>query len=284
MTMTKEDWILFHKTKQKKLEQWGKAVYLLDGNGQPICEIAEYTDLSAPQADGEISSLKMSIPVRNFHGHHPVVDELIADNLGQQDEEGRLSIVKRSTRMIYIEDADGMRFCYRITHCVASGGHDYPTQLEINGVDTVAVLSRLPAFSVRLSIKGEWKTLENDYGAKFKKNRDIQTFQVAKVADGFTKKGKADETIHLVIEQSLEALYKAFGITDENEKPYSVELEHSGIESPNVLIVLNDDDILSTVKKTAESAGVGIRSSFIFPYEEGTTITKPQIKFIVSQR
>lgn len=283
--LTEKEWQSFHAARKARAQQVGKAIYLLDGNGEPIMEISEYTDLSAPQADAELSSLKLTVPIDVEYGdRHPLVHELVAENLGVQDDEGRLKLAKTKTRMVLVEHKNGARFCYRITHVVASGGHLYPTELEINGVDTTSILSRLPAFSVRLSVSGVWRRLANDYGRIFEKERDIQTFEVAKIADGFTKSGRADEVITQIIRESLDALYKAFNITRDVDKPYTVRRVQKGRNSPVAYITLKDDDILSTIKNAAESAGVGIRSTMVFPYEGDSSVLAPQIIFIVSQR
>lgn len=284
--MTEQEWRGFHTVKQKRLAESDKVVYLLDGNGEPLLEIAEYRDLSAPQADGESASAKLIVPIRSEFGQdHPLISELIAEDLGTQDEEGRLVVATQKTRMLLVEHQNGIRFCYRITHCVAKGGQAYPAEIEINGVETTSILSRLPAFSVPHSAKhAKVRTYKNDFARNFKKERHIAGIRMGHVLDGYTKEGPADEIITEIIRESLDALAGIFSHFEKGQFPYAVERIPGGT-SPRALIPVRDEDILSTVEKTAQAAGVGITSRIVFPYEEGNNgITAPQIKFVVSQR
>lgn len=280
--MDSQQWEQWKAAKDKRLRQSGEVMYLLDGNGVPLMEVDGASDVSAPREDGVESSLQVTVPIdKALCLTHPLLEELVADNLGQQESSGALKTVGNKSRFIFFERSGGIRNVYRVTHTVAKYDNDIITEIEVNGVDSISILSRLPAFSVRLSIDGKWNRLANDYAVQFERQRWIQTFQMAKVADGYTKTGAAADIITEIIQQSLSALYKAFGI-HEDDAPYIVRrLDRT--YSPEASITLADESILDTIKKAADSAGVGLTSTIIFPGEEHN-IVSPTIVFQVTQR
>lgn len=260
--MRKIDWDSHAKHRSYVVQSHGQWIGLLDEDWIPIMDVPPVVELSAPMSGLAPASLKMVVATRTPEGHtHPIVDELVADQLASPAADGMFTPVFNLNRFVAIERAGHPRRCFRITHVVARGV-DQPTTLEIHAVDEIDVLASIPCPSYPGSWKNERKQIDRDWAQMWDKPLTMARVQFGKSADGFTVHGPAISTITELIIDSLEAFFRAAGIDDD---PIVVAVGKPGLQSPEVLITPQDDSILETIEKPCQQAGVKVTVRLWWP-------------------
>lgn len=261
------DWEKHRQHRHAVIADTGQWVGLLDENATPICDMAPIVELQAPETRLEPASLQMTVRVRSPKGVvHPVVDELVAPNLGI-DSEGALEPVMNKSRFVAIERAGAARDCRRVFRIVSAkptGDAQAPSTMVIDGVDMLDMLDALPAQSIPDTWTGGWIDADRDWAGPWVKPRRIQDMKTAVNADGFTLSGAGEETIRALIVRSLAATYRAVGVQPGME-PIVVDPAGSGLASPRVVLRPTDDSIWDTISSPCAAAGVRVTASMWFP-------------------
>lgn len=262
MEVTEQWWDRHRAHRAQVMADTGQWAGLADENGVPICDLPPLLEMDAPQVRGEPGELEVAMAVRPPLGQvHTVVDELVAEGLGQQDGEGRLVPLTDPTRFVVVE-RPGDRRAYRVTHVEVEGGWQSPATMLTHGVSVLDMLNDHPAWSYPISITGTWHRVNQDYAVNFERERDLQDVSMAASTDGFVISGPADEAIHRLISESLAASYRAVGVTDH---PIRVVPLQPAAGSPQVLIRPTDDPLWETVSATALAAGVTVTADLWWP-------------------
>lgn len=246
----------------------GQWVGLLDEDGYPMMDFPAIVTVTAPKARSESSSVEIVVDV-NAGGGRRLLDELVADGIGDTDAEKRLVPASGSTRLVCIVRPGG-RLVYTVTHSVVEG-RAAPSLLRINGVDLLDGLSWWPAPSVpRTWAEAEFRTMTTDAsGAEYATPRDLAQVEFAQVADGYTVKDHAVTAIRKVIQDSFDATNQLMGWDD----PHAV-VDYSGGEdnSPELLIRTDDSSIWDTVAEPAMQSGVTLAVGLWWPGDIPVTV------------
>ena len=136
------DWTAHRKHREQIIADTGQWVGLLDADGNPLMDLPPVVSMVAPEARNDPGSLELTVLCRSRRGIiHPVVTELVAEQLGVLSPEGRLVPVADRTRFVAIERAGVPRRVYWVTHTVARGDADAlpPSQLHGVGLNEAAI-------------------------------------------------------------------------------------------------------------------------------------------------
>ena len=110
------EWEQHKKHRAQVIADIGQWIGLLDADGVPILDVPPVVELKAPQAGNAPTSFECTINVATGYGVvHPIVDELVADNLGIVGGDGQLVPAAQKTRMIVVE-REGERRGVRVGH------------------------------------------------------------------------------------------------------------------------------------------------------------------------
>lgn len=285
------DWASHRLHRRQVAHDQGMWVGLLDENCDPLYDVPPVGDLSAPRIRNAPTSMRARFGVKSPLGFvHPVVDELIAEGLGQVDSQGQLVIVPHSTRFLAVERTDEVRRVFRVSHSVVSGLGRAPSAMEVHGNDLLKMLDMVPAMSAPLTWTGEWTTFTRDWAGPegqeilFDKPRDLSGMQMVVVADGATIEGPAEPTIRRLIKESLEAAFRTAGKS--GNPPVVVSPTGSGVTSPHVLIRPTDKKLWEEVAPIAMAAGVMVSARMWFPGDTpvpGLSLSLPTVVIDVKQ-
>lgn len=276
----------------------GQWVGLLDEHARHLMVLPPLLSLDAPETTNVPVSLRATVVVRTPTGEvDPLVDELFAQGVSgaKADSEGRMALSLKATRFVVVA-RPGIIRAYRITHVVVSGdGNVPPGEMEIHGTDMLMELNRHIAWTAPKSITGKFVRFARDWAGPdnvntiFKRPRELQDAKMITVADGVTLGAgrSAEETIRYVIEKSLETSWRATGLDAVvADPPIVVDPAGSGLDSPEVLVRMTDEQLLDTVAPAAARAGVRISARMWLPGEppvEGLKLTAPKIVVRVEQ-
>lgn len=278
------DWGAHRLHREHMVATRGQWIGLLDENGVPLMDMPSVVDAQAANARGSSEEVELTFAIAGRTGTvHKAVSELIADGLGETDSEGKLIPQNIPTRMLCIE-RDAVRYTYPVTHCTAEGGYRSPSTLRVHGLYISSLLEGIPAWSNPISITGEWHRLDRDYAAEWSKEMDLQHFELAAQADGFTITAAADIAIHRLVTESLAATWRAVGITD--NPPIQVASLNPAIESPTIFIRPQDDNLWDTVTGLAQMSGVDISTGLWLPGDSqpaGLSLTTPTVVVEIRQ-
>lgn len=262
------DWAAHAQHRAQVIADDGQWIGLLDQDGVPLMDMAPLIELIAPETRNARESMQMTVRASSGRGLvHPVVGELIADGLGVVDEEGRLVPLVDDTRMVAIERPGGRRV-FKVTHCVASGGRDAPSRLDVHAMGVLDLLDGIPCWSYPISITGDWHRLDQDFAAEWTRERDMQNLEMAATVDGFVVAGPALEVVHQLIEESLTATYLAVGITDVVDMPVIAVPPATAVTTPEVLVRPDDSSIWETVSSVAAAAGLTVSARMWWPGDD----------------
>lgn len=285
------DWDSHRRHRAQVAGDLGQWVGLLDENGEPMFDAPPMMTLSAPRIRNASTSMRATFGVQSRRGVvHDLVDELIAEGLGRVDEQGLLVPVSEPTRFLAIERPGGVRRVYRVSHSVARGQGDAPSEIEVHGNDLLKMLAMFPAMSAPTTWTGEWETFTRDWAGPedeeilFDQPRDLSGMQMVTVADGATIEGPAEATIQRLIRESLEAAFRVAGVAD--DPPIVVNPAETGRESPHVLIRPTDKALWDEVIPVAMAAGVAVSARMWWPGDgpvEGMELSAPTVVIDVKQ-
>ncbi|MDO5534168.1 MAG: hypothetical protein Q4F65_05915 [Propionibacteriaceae bacterium] len=278
------DWAGHRLHRQAVIADDGQWVGLLDEDGVPMLSMPPLVSLDAPETRNAPEEMRATVRVVSRSGLvHPTVSELIADRLGVLDAEGRLEPAANDTRMVAVERAGGKRSVYKVTHCVAEGGSDAPSTMEVHAMGVLDLLDAIPCWSVPLSITGTWHRLDRDWGQEWVRERDVQMLEMAAQADGFTVDGPADVVVHRLISESLAATYRGVGIAAD-EPIRALPLAADRPPSPRALVRPDDASIWATVAPVAATAGLTVSARMWWPGDDDPLgdLTTPTVLVEVS--
>lgn len=284
------DWDNHRKHRDAVARDHGQWVGLCDQDCVPMHDLPPTMELTAPETRLAPQSLQVKIAARSRAGvTNPVVDELIAADLGRVDTQGQLIPANNKTRFIVVERPGVPRRAYTVTHAVAEGIGVAPAVLTIHGTDMLRLLSGIPAMSAPTTWTGEWTTFTRDWagpenqGITFSTPRDLAGMKLVTVADGATIEGPAEDTIRRLVTESLTAAFRVAGVTDH---PIQVVPTPTGVPSPRVLIRPTDKPLWEEIAPIALASGVRITATMWWPGDPvptGLTLTQPTVIVRVEQ-
>lgn len=230
------DWVAHRNHRQQIIEDHGQWVGLADEDGVPFLDLPQLIEMDWPEPRGTIADVSATINVRTPSGRlHPVVRELIAENLGTVDHLAQLIPMDGPSRHLVLERPGMRRRAMRIAYCEADSDAYAPHVMEIMGSDLRVYMQMLAAPSHPLSWTNEWTRFTRDWVGPedilelFDKPRDLSDIKMFTVADGASIDGPVDEVIYRLISESLAAIYQKVGITNPSDRPYVAVLEESEI-------------------------------------------------------
>ena len=291
--MRQIDWKQHKAHREQVVEDRGQWLGLLDEDFIPIggLDLPPLTDMDWPQTRGEIDSVEMTLPVRTPAGRlHPVVSELVAENLGRVDAVGKLVPVTGPARLIRRERAGGRPLSMRVTHTVASGDARSPHTLAIYGISLLGYLDLLPCPSNPVTWVNKFTRFTRDWvgptnvAETFDQPRDLAEMTMITVADGATVSGDSDVVIHRLIRDSVQAAHRVAGRA--SDPVYAVVLEERRAPARPMMLRPTDQTIWQEVAEDAMNAGVSIRADLWWPGDpmpRGLALTLPTIVFTVRQ-
>lgn len=246
----------------------GQWMGIADENGYPLYELLG--KLTFPEAHLTPSSAEATIQLTPGH---PAIADLIGDNLGETDDEGRLTPIAGKTRLLLLERR-GARRAATVTHVIVRG-ENAPTEATIHGVDLLDGLECWPAPSIPVEWeRAEWVDLAKDEsGVTYEKPRRLARLQFTTKLTLYREEGPAKTVIRNVIQDSFNAVNAAMEWTT----PHAV-VDYSGGEdtTPHVQIRINDDPVLATVSETARQCGLAITVSLWWPGDQPITVRTDQ--------
>lgn len=285
------DWTGHRRHREQTIADTGQWVGLLDADGNPLMDLPPVVSMVAPEARNDPGSLELTVLCRSRRGIiHPVVTELVAEQLGVLSPEGRLVPVADQTRFVAIERAGVPRRVYWVTHTVARGDADAPATLTLHGVGLTKLLSRFPAMSAPATWQQSFKRFERDWVGPenttlvFSTPRQLAGMKMVTVADGATLDGPAEATIRRLIAESLDAAFRVAGIT--KDLPIQVATTPTGRPSPRILLRPTDGPLLEEIAQPAAAAGVIITARMWWPGDlpiVGLTLALPTVVVMVEQ-
>ena len=285
------DWTTHRKHREQIIADTGQWVGLLDADGNPLMDLPPVVSMVAPEARNDPGSLELTVLCRSTRGIiHPVVTELVAEQLGVLSPEGKLVPVADRTRYVAIEREGVPRRVFWATHTVARGDAEAPATLTIHGVGLTKLLSRFPAMSAPTTWRSLFKRFERDWVGPentkvvFSRPRDLAGMKMVTVADGATLDGPAEATIRRLIAESLDAAFRVAGIT--KDLPIQVATTPTGRPSPRILLRPTDGPLLEEIAQPAAAAGVIITARMWWPGDPqatGLTLALPTVVVTVEQ-
>lgn len=218
--MREIDWADHKAYRAQCVKDTGSWIGLLDQDWVPMMGLPAPVSMRWPRVRGAIDSIEITLPVRTPSGlPHPVVRELVADELGEVDELGRLVPHTGPARLIAVEQAGFQRRVMLITHTVAEGDEHSPHTLTIHGVSLAGYLDLIPCPSNPVSWKGDFTRFDRDWVGDpttrdlYRQPRDLAPATMIAVADGASVEGDADHVIHRLLKESFDAVHRIAGIT-----------------------------------------------------------------------
>ena len=257
----------------------------------PLMDLPPVVSMVAPEARNDPGSLELTVLCRSNRGIiHPVVTELVAEQLGVLSPEGKLVPVADRTRFVAIEREGVPRRVFWATHTVARGDADAPVTLTIHGVGLTKLLSRFPAMSAATTWRSLFKRFERDWVGPentkvvFSRPRELAGMKMVTVADGATLDGPAEATIRRLIAESLAATFRVAGIAE--DLPIQVVTTPTGRPSPRILLRPTDGPLLEEIAQPAAAAGVIITARMWWPGDPpiaGLALSLPTVVVAVEQ-
>lgn len=280
------DWVGHKLHREQVMEDHVTWCGLLDNNMEPLMDSAPIIPgtLVASGMRNSPTDFSVQVQVRSARGvTHPMVDDLVADGLGDLDAQGRLVTIVDESRFFAVQRVGMPRRVYKIRYVIARGGAAGPTTLEIHASDELSLLNDHVAWSVPTSVTGGWDRLDRDWATTWKRDRDMQNLLMAVQADGFSVTGPAEQTIRRVLHESLTTGFHATNV-DEN-LPWVVSHLGSDRESPELILRPTDGPLWDTVSAAAMASGVTVSVRAWWPGDDqppGHVLTLPT--FVVEVR
>ena len=248
----------------------GQWIGIADENGYPLYEL--HGQLKFPQAQLSASSAEMTVHV---HPQDPILNDLVGNNLGATDKEGRLLPIAGPTRLLILTRGNTRRAAL-ITHVIV-GGTSTPSTVTIHAVDLLDGLASWPAPSIPVEwihARNNWKQLSadeshTDYG---------QVYEVARVPFAtkllmYREEGPAKTVIRNIIQDSFDAVNALMGWG----RPHAVVAYDGGKDTTaHVQMRINDDPVLDTVAETARQCGLAITVELWWPGDAAVTVRTDQ--------
>lgn len=267
---------------------WG----LVDGDGKPVMDLPPVIDYTAPLGRNRVESCEVTVATLVGGVTHPIVGALISDQLMDTQPSGRLQPSLRGLFfLVFIKD--GVKTCYRVTHCEVKGDAQGPLRMTIHGVTLLDMLNDIPFWSYPVSVRGEWSVQDRDFVGHGRKNWSrpwkLQDVKMANKQDGFTDFGYGATAIWDSIDKTLTATWRGCGGRLEADPPLVMgprPLED--VKNPEVYIERTDGPMWQGLEQTCLQAGVLVDVQLIFPGEvdriNGKPLMRPVLLVDVSDR
>ena len=246
------------------VETEGQWVGLLDENGWPLLDFPAVVNVQAPETRMAASSVEVTADV-SAGGGRRLLDELVADGLGKQEQNARLTPAVGAARFICLTRQAGERIVARVVHTVVAGGAS-PVTMAVHGTDLTEGLAWWPCPSApqhwRNAQFSDWTT-DASY-LPYRKTRSLAKVQFATDTLATTKRGTARDLIRDVIQDAFDTVNAARGWSSD---PHAyVDYGQTGRDTtPEVLIRLDDSYVWDTVAATALQSGVTIQVDLWWP-------------------
>ncbi len=274
-------WEAWRKSIDAHVRDRGVWVGLLDENWEPVATLAP-RDLNEKHL--RLSAPEVSFDHEGSVGGRPsiMVNELIAPDLGQFDEQGRFEASNVIGRSVCVKRPGPRgRQAYFIPYVDASGA-SAPESVHVEGAGLLSLLDATPCPSVPESWRGGFSVRDANAAGAYKTPREYSLVELASRADGYTVVAPAELAIRTVVQDSLDALQRHMGWVNPH---MVVDYALTGRESPESAIRVEDDFILSTVAETARTAGVGISADLWWPGDDPVVVrVSPQDKELTELR
>lgn len=269
MKGTWDDW---RKHVDQVVADTGKWVGVLNGHGEPVTDMppslepysGEHVRMS-PEG-GFRQTVATSVDAGTSS---EIVDVLVDEGLGVFSESGVIAPSTERTFMVCVQ-VPGRRRAWLLPERAVTFGEVEPERLELEGVSLLSLLERWPCPSV----PGTWlpglKMWGEDAGGKYKTPRRYGPVELATRADGYTKRGPAEQVITELIQDSLDAVNRAMGW--ESRPHLVVDAQPSGRPSDVVNIRVADESVWDTVAGPAAVAGVDIDVDLWWPGDAPVTV------------
>lgn len=238
----------------------GQWLGVADENGYPIYELAGMGTFPKSFLTAESAEVTVNVAPGDR-----VVDDLVGEQLGVMDAEGRLVPASGPTRLL-VWVREGERLAATITHTVASGGL-VPSALTIHAVDLLDGLAWWPCPSIPV----EWERAEfkqwvtDESGVTYATPRQLARVHLTTKLDGYTVSRRARTAVRVLVQDSFDAVNALMGWPD----PHAVVAFDGGEDrTPDVLIRVNDDPVLDTVQETCRQAGLSLRVDLWWPGDD----------------
>lgn len=273
------DWV---KHVDRVVEKQGIWIGLCDGDGSPIVDIprpAGAVDVTQWMA---ASSLSVTIPKHGSYGPNRVGALLMDEFVWQVDDSGRFIAANGADYCLgfAVPGKDGVRRSAGIiTHVTEDEAGEY---LTIHAESVQKIWESWPAPSYPLSW---WLTQMEDYrtdesGVPYATPRTMSLVEMATVADGYTRRGPAEQTIREIVQESLDVVGSTQRDPDGTlwvDDPYVVMEVDSrfNTDSPEVLIRVNDGTLWEVLSGPAQAAGVLLGARVWWPGDPGFYLYEP---------
>lgn len=242
----------------------GQWLGIADENGYPIYELAGTGTFPSSFLTAESAEVTVNVAPGDR-----VVDDLVGEQLGVTDAEGRLVPASGPTRLL-VWVREGERLAATVTHTVASGGLS-PTMLTIHAVDLLDGLAWWPCPSIPF----EWERAEfkqwvtDESGTSYATPRQLARVHLTTKLDGYTVAKRARTAVRVLVQDSFDAVNTLLGWSD----PHAVVAFDGGEDAtPDVLIRVNDDPVLDTVQETCRQAGLSLRVGLWWPGDDPVAV------------
>lgn len=254
-------------------ESDGVALALLDGNGNPVCDLPPVVPSAAPATRLSPSEFSVTIPARGRLAPLTLAAEkLLLDTAGEFDEQGYLAPAVADDFLVVVVQA-GVWKTFLVQTVRASGQEAGPEEMTISGVSLESLLEVHPcpsipstwSHTITTADGGEVERLHKETGdaaVTYATPRLLAPVELTTRATRYAVRGPAVEVIRRVIQDSFDAVNALMGWED----PHIVV--DFGVESPageEVTIMPEDGYLWETVTPAAESAGVNISVDMWFP-------------------
>lgn len=241
----------------------GQWVGLLDENWQPLCDAPPLVEF---KAGGQRLDTAECEAVFHAGGKrlHPLISELVAEDLGVFSERGNLIPANTKARSLCIQRGDySTRQAYFITHATCSGGVERPELIRVHGQDLLGLLAATPCPSVPIA----WDTTplrswREDAGGEYQRELTYGQVKMADALDGYTMAGEAISTLETLIQDSVDALCRKLGWSSPH---IVVDVDQSERPDDQILIKVQDQSVWEALVEPARVSGVTLSCFLWWP-------------------
>lgn len=269
------------------VETDGEAVWILNGEGDPLWELEAYTyDVSTRNLD--VTEGTLTVPVVTGDGTvHPLVTAFFGEGFGT-DANTILTPGDNLGYMLCVQQPGGIegRMVSTISYPTLEPGPDgEPATLTFQTMELLGELN----FRLAASIPETWgaqpfKRWERDQGKVYKVARELSPIEIATTSWVLTTAPKQTDVVNVkhnvsgpavericdVLQNSLDAADRLDGTLD---NPAFVVAPGGG-RSPIVRIARRDEPVWGTIAETARLAGVGLSCRMWWPGDEPVVTTR----------
>lgn len=141
-------WAAHRAHRVQVMREHGQWVGLLGRDWQPIMDVEDWESAEWPGLFAETGSMRLK-----FSGHlqdgsrNPAVEHLLMNDLQNLDQPGSMMQLFHSGVHVAVERPGLPRRVYRVLDLIPAGGTDFPTMMEVTGLDLIEHLKHLPLWA-----------------------------------------------------------------------------------------------------------------------------------------